>query len=269
MLKNELINYFKSIKFYLIIILGLIVLYLSGKKVSDYYESIRYLPNFDPDTFGISLFEQSIFGSHFYFMYISLISSLMYSYKYLKEKNSKFGIYIINRMGYFKYFITKIFATIITSFFTQMITMLIYLVYCFIRFGSKTVDYTIVGETQFFYLQPYKWLVLIIFVFSLYVTIISLISFGFSNVIKKYYLMYPFSALFVIGIVVILNILNSICLKLGFNIDFLIFTFPLSFLEAFHYDLNFNLFFGSLIFYLIIALMVNLNLYIKESQEYL
>lgn len=248
--------------------LGFLLLLYFGLDTENYYRQIQNLEN--SDTNGFFLFQSSLHLSSLYFVFLAALSSFIYSPTYLKDKNSKVGYSIITREGYNMYFLRKIIVTATTAFIIELFTLLLFLMYCLVKYKFPTINYLQLGSNEVFYTNPSFWAFSNIIIFSIYFSILSLTSLGISSYIKKYYLIYPSILIYILLLVITISTFNLLTNRMFF--EFLHYIFPLTPLSSIYYDFSFQNIFSlilSIIFYLAIAIYLLHRLYTKDKEIYI
>lgn len=270
MYKKSLFHEIFSIRVSAIIVFGVIALYYYGQSAEQYYAQVSDLPTMT--TNGFTVFQSAVFMQNLYFIFFFIKISFIYPARYLREKNNGVGIFLVNRLGYKKYFYNHVLKTVILSAYVEISTLLLYLIYCLTKYGYITPDYAITGERQTFYIEPIFWTLVVLMTFALFAVILSLISLGCSYFIKKYYLIYTSSTIFNFSIIIILNLINSFTYNNAIIYYIVSTLFPANVVGVFMYNISLEttfMFTLSILFYLGIALYLLNCLYEKDSTHYL
>lgn len=227
---NYLKRRLKSPLFYIGIAFGVITLLLAGKNEFSFLRSTWGTSNSGKGEEAFFAFQGCLLGDH-YLIYTMLIPPSIFTWYYLRDKNSGFGNYVISRTGYKRYFRNICVSEAILTGIMEIAPLIIVFVYCAFRYGTRSTaeDFLSVGEEGLFYIHPWIWTVGTILLHGILSILISFITLGLSNYIRRYYLAVIATPLWVLANIVVVSMLYSILMKLGISNGILLVLTPLYF----------------------------------------
>lgn len=264
-LKNK--NLYRNLVF---IIVGFFILYYSGLNEERYYNQLKL--DGAEDVFDAFYLLYIALTIGFFSFYILIVAGSSYSYVYLQEKNNGIGNLLISRSTFFKYFMSKIIKTLISTVLIVVLSILLYFSYVYYKWGINTFDYSAIGANEWVYTNKVPWLFVQITTYSLFAGIFSLLNIGISRYIKRYQLLFLFPFVTYMIVLLILSIINSLSWRIGFDFQWAFIFFPLNLTQLLLDSMKSNVittYIFGLIFYTSIVLFLLISTYLHEKRNYI
>lgn len=250
--------------------LGFLVLYFGGLDQEKYF--IQMMNEGYNNVFDAFVLLYSALSTGYFTFYCLLMAGCINSFMYLYEKNNGFGNISIVRQGYYNYLLKHIKKSIFSCSSVIIVSILIYFLYSWFKWGISSFDYVSIGATEWVYTKPYTWLLIQLFTYSVFTVIFSILNIGISKYLNKHILLYLLPLIVYILILTLLNVINSISRVIDFNFQWAFVLFPLNLTSILSNQVGIyeiSIYLGGLFFYLFIDFALLYNLYNSDKRTYI